>query len=108
MSQKKIKITVQRGEDGEPGVVEYDEFVLIGWDKNEDGSSQTFTQSSALPGEEGEHLLLSAKAIARAMKKHPNPAAQAIGTIMENTIQSGLDHLQRAMEADAGSDPKVN
>jgi hypothetical protein len=98
MSQQKIKLTVQRGDDGDPGVVEYDDFVLIGWDA-EDGSVKTFTNTSAAPGEEGEHLLLAAKAIARAMTKHPNLAAQALGTIMENTIHKGLEHLQEAMDA---------
>ena len=47
-TQKKIKITVQMG-DGPPGVVEYDEFVLIGWDIKESGTLQTFTQTSSPP-----------------------------------------------------------
>lgn len=98
MSEKqKIKITVQRGDDGAPGVVEFDEFVLIGWDINEDESRQTLTQTSAPPGEDGEHIFLAAQAISRAMKKHDSPALKALGTIMENTLQSGLEHLQKAM-----------
>jgi len=101
MSEKQqIRITVQRGPDGDPGVVEYDEFVLIGWDVTEDGGQQTITQTSALPGQDAEHLLVAAKALSKAMKKHANPAAKAIGTIMENTIDSGLEHLQRALEGE--------
>ena len=68
MSQK-IKITVQRGENGAPGVVEYDEFVLVGWNVNElSGNSQALVQTSAPPGEDSEHLLLASQVLSRTMK----------------------------------------
>lgn len=95
-TQKKIKITVQMG-DGPPGVVEYDEFVLIGWDIKESGTLQTFTQTSSPPERAGEHLLTAGQAIARAMKKSTNSAVQSIGAIMESTVANGLAYLEAAL-----------
>ena len=100
MEEQKIKITVQRGEEGAPGVVEFDEFVLIGWDENADGSTRVLTQTSAPPGENGGHLLLAARSLAKAMQKSMSPAAQAIGVVMDNSIESGLAHIQSAMDGE--------
>ena len=95
----KSKFTIQRGE-GIQGTLEYDEWVLIGFTDGEDGSRGVAVQASRL-GNEGEADMLDAvKTLSNAMEKSENSTSQVLGTIVNQTLTNGLQHLASMMEKD--------
>jgi hypothetical protein len=94
--QQKIHLAVSR--PGHPaGEVEFDGFVLVGWDEDEEGGKQVFTQSSSPPGEDADALVTASRALARAMGKHPHPPLQVIGRVMERAIEESVERIAAEM-----------
>lgn len=93
----KSTITIQRGE-GLPALVEYDEFVLIGFKDREDGGRDVTLQASRRDIEGEADMLDALKTIANAMEQSENSTTLVLGNIINQTLSNGLEHLAALME----------
>lgn len=94
----KITITIRRGSDGPPGVIEADCYVLVSLAIGEDESGTSRTYVSAPPGEETPYLYMAARAIAQALNQVGHPLATALGSVMDNTLRETVGHFEKALE----------
>jgi len=87
MGTEKIHMAISRGDAGDKAVVEYDAFVLVGWDVEEGG--KLYVQGSAGNVAESQYnLRIALKAIASAMEGNDlhEPRVRALGAMILDVV----------------------
>jgi hypothetical protein len=91
-----IEISVKRGER-ESGLT-CDDYVLVAWNQNEDGTKSPVLNASSPPEVSGADMVYAVGVMAIAMEKNSDQAVKVVGALLKSTLEKGLTMLEAASE----------
>lgn len=95
-----MKITIER--NGRVSELECDEYVLLTWNMELDGSKvfPPLLSASAPPEALGTEMVYTVGVLANAMMQNPNETVQVVGSLMKATLEKGLGMLEAASQGE--------